>query len=151
VDAARQAFRRACETGLAGAPELTVVAADNWTRWTVSRQAWVETAEADNYLLRAAESLQRTQLAAAHRRDWLVALRGLGQEACYAAVRRGRSSDAVVRMERARAVLLSESLALAPQALARLPKPIRERYAAAVAAVTAAEQADAAGADRPAG
>lgn len=137
---ARRTFRRACRCGISSAPEMTVAAADNWIRWSVARHAWNETGEADNYLLTAAESLQRAQATHGHRRDWLVALRGLAQECGYAAVRRGRSTEAVVRLERARAVLLSEALDLAPRTLERLPADLRERYALASAALAAARQ-----------
>jgi tetratricopeptide (TPR) repeat protein len=140
VAIARRMFRRACRAGLSSAPEMTVAAADNWIRWSVARQAWKETGEADDYLLTAAESLQRAQATHGHRQDWLVALRGLAQECGYAAVRRGRSTEAVTRLERARAVLLSEALDLAPRTLERLPADLRERYSLASAALAAARQ-----------
>jgi len=144
VAAARRSFREACRAGLSPAPEMTVAAAGNWIRWAVSRGAWAEVGEADDFLLEAAQSLQRAQIAIEHRQEWLRPLRGLAQESMYAAARRGRRSEAVVRLERARAVLLTEALDLAPRTVARLTPELRDRYLAAVTGVAAAQQAVAA-------
>ena len=73
-----------------------------------------------------AQSLRR------HREAWLLASRGLAQEGAFALARQGRPEAAVVRLERGRAVLLSEELGLVPALLTRLPAPLRERYSDAV-------------------
>ena len=132
VDAARTALRQACASGLAVAPEMTVDAAHNWIRWAVRRSAWDEVGEADGHLLRAAEALHRAQSLRRHREAWLLASRGLAQEGAFALARQGRPEAAVVRLERGRAVLLSEELGLVPALLTRLPAPLRERYSDAV-------------------
>jgi hypothetical protein len=128
VVAARRTLRRACDSGLVIAPEMTVAAADNWVRWAVQRSAWDEVDEADGYLLRAAESLQRAQVLRRHQEAWLISVRGLAQEAAYACVRQGRPADAAARLERGRAVLLTEVLELLPRALDRLPDEVRARH-----------------------
>ncbi|MET9734625.1 hypothetical protein ABZZ79_29510 [Streptomyces sp. NPDC006458] len=138
VEAARTSFREACTTGLSIAPEMTLAAADNWIRWSVRRAAWDEAGEADRYLLRAAEALHRAQALRSHREAWLVASRGLAQEGAYALTRAGRPEAAAVRLERGRAVLLSEELGLVPALLGRLPDALQRRYTEAVRRVQSA-------------
>jgi tetratricopeptide (TPR) repeat protein len=132
IDTARAAFREACGTGLDIAPEMTVGAADNWIRWATRRAAWEEVGEADGYLLRAARALHEAQAVRRHREAWLVASHGLAHEGAYALARLGRAEAAAVRLERGRAVLLSEELALVPALLDRLPRQYQDRYTAAV-------------------
>ncbi|MEU7382356.1 hypothetical protein AB0A91_20640 [Streptomyces sp. NPDC042207] len=138
VAAARDALREACGAGLVVAPEMTVAAAGNWMRWAVRRSAWDEVGEADGYLLRAAEALHRAQSLRRHREAWLVASRGLVQESVYALAVTGRAADAAVRLERGRAVLLSEELGLVRVSSDRLPRPLRRRYAQALGRLDAA-------------
>ncbi|MFD7909343.1 hypothetical protein ACFV30_01250 [Streptomyces sp. NPDC059752] len=140
IAAARSTLRRACTSGLAVAPEMTVSAANNWIHWAVQRSAWDEVGEADGYLLRAAETLHRAQSLRRHHEAWLIAFRGLAQEAAYALAREGRAPDAAARLERGRAVLLTEVLRLVPAALDRLPGTLRHRYIEAVKQVEAAQQ-----------
>jgi len=128
---ARQTLRRACERGLEIAPEITVGAADNWIRWAVERSAWGEVREADEYLELAADMLQRAQSLRRHQQTWLIAARGLAQEAAYASVQAGHTADAVARLERGRAVLLADVLDLVPAAIQHLPADLRTRYLAA--------------------
>lgn len=141
VDAARTSLREACMTGLAIAPEMTVTAADNWMRWAARRSAWDEVGEADTYLLQAAEALHRAQDLRRHREAWLVASSGLAQEGAHALARQGRPEAAAVRLERGRAVLLSEELGLVPALLSRLPVPLQDRYTGAVRRVQEALKA----------
>ncbi|MFD0268822.1 hypothetical protein ACFVGY_19970 [Streptomyces sp. NPDC127106] len=140
VAAARRTLRRACTAGLLIAPEMTVHAADNWMRWAAQRSAWEDVGEADGYLLQAEDALRRAQSLRRHHEAWLAALRGLAQEAAYALVRRGRAEDAAARLERGRAVLLSEALDLVPAAVDRLPEDLRHRYTRAVRRVESARQ-----------
>ncbi|MFE7033607.1 hypothetical protein ACFU9Y_25140 [Streptomyces sp. NPDC057621] len=111
---------------------MTVDAAYNWIRWAVRRSAWDEVGEADGHLLRAAEVLHRAQSLRRHREAWLLASRGLAHEGAFALASQGRPEAAVVRLERGRAVLLSEELGLIPALLHRLPAPLRDRYSDAV-------------------
>lgn len=61
-----------------------------------------------------------------------MASRGRAADAAYAAVRISDLHGAVARMERARAVLLADSLGVVPAALARLPDAgLALRYAEA--------------------
>jgi tetratricopeptide (TPR) repeat protein len=138
VAAARDSLRKSCSAGLVTAPEMTVAAADNWMRWAVRRSAWDEVGEADGYLLRAAESLHRAQSLRRHREAWLVAWRGLTQESVYALATKGCATDAAVRLERGRAVQLSEELGLARAVSQRLPLPLRHRYTHALGRLEAA-------------
>lgn len=131
VAAARGAFREACRKGLDVAPEMAVGAADNWIRWAGRRAAWEEIGEADGYLLRAARALHEAQAVRRHREAWLVASHGLAHEGVHALVRLGQAEAAAVRLERGRAVLLSEELGLVPALLDRLPGPVQARYTAA--------------------
>jgi tetratricopeptide (TPR) repeat protein len=138
VAAARTSLREACRTGLAIAPEMTVAAADNWMRWAARRSAWDEASEADRYLLQAAEALHRAQSLRRHREAWLVASRGLAQEGAYALAKQGRPVAAAVRLERGRAVLLSEELGLVPALLSRMPGHLQDRYTKAAQRVQSA-------------
>lgn len=140
IDEARRTLRRACTAGLVIAPEMTVHAADNWMRWAVQRSAWEDVGEADGYLLRAVDTLRRAQTLRRHHEAWLAAFHGLAQEAAYALVRRGLVEDAAARLERGRAVLLSEALDLVPAAVERLPEGLRHRYTQAVQQVESARQ-----------
>ena len=132
VDAARVSFREACEAGLLVAPEMALAAAVNWVSWEVEKRAWPQVAIGDGYAVRAAEALHRSQALRRHRETWLMASRGLAADAAYAAVRISDLRGAVARMERARAVLLADSLDVVPAALARLPDAgLALRYAEA--------------------
>lgn len=132
IDAARVSFREACEEGLLLAPEMALAAAVNWVDWEVENRAWPQVATGDGYALRAAEALHRSQALRRHRESWLITSRGLAAAAAYGAVRTGHPRAAVARMERARAVLLADSLNVVPAALARLPDAdLARRYAAA--------------------
>jgi tetratricopeptide (TPR) repeat protein len=132
VDAARASFREACEAGLLAAPEMALAAAVNWVSWEVEKLAWPQVAIGDGYALRAAEALHRSQALRRHRETWLMASRGLAADAAYAVVRTSDLRGAVARMERARAVLLADSLDVVPAALARLPDAdLTRRYAVA--------------------
>ncbi|MFF9485494.1 hypothetical protein [Streptomyces sp. NPDC014676] len=132
IATARDSLRRSCDAGLVTAPEMTLAAAGNWMRWAVRRSAWDEAGEADGYLLRAAETLHLAQAVRRHREAWLVAWRGLTQESVYALAMKGRVPDAAVRLERGRAILLSEELGLARMSSQRLPEPLRDRYTRAL-------------------
>jgi len=132
IDAARVSFREACEAGLLVAPEMALAAAVNWVTWEVEKRAWPQVAIGDGYALRAAEALHRSQALRRHRETWLIASRGLAADAAYAAVRTSDLRGSVARMERARAVLLADSLDVVPAALARLPDAdLALRYAEA--------------------
>jgi hypothetical protein len=119
---------------------MTVHAADNWIRWAVQRSAWEEVGEADGYLLHATEALHKAQSVRRHHETWLLAFRGLAQEAAYALARRGRKADAALRLEQGRAVLLAEEFNLVPAALLRLPDTTRNRYLAAVERFESAQE-----------
>lgn len=132
IDAARASFREACEAGLVLEPEMALSAAVNWVEWEVEKRAWPQVAMGDGYAIRAAEALHRSQALRRHRESWLIASRGLAEEAAYAAVQTRDLRGAVARIERARAVLLADSLEVIPVALAHLPDAdLALRYAAA--------------------
>jgi tetratricopeptide (TPR) repeat protein len=130
IDAARATFREACQTGLLAAPEMALAAAGNWLAWEVDRKDWRHAVVADGYALRAADVLHRAQQRRADRETWLLESRGLAAEAAYATVRDGDLRAAVARLERARAILLSDNLDLVSAALAGLPdQALARRYA----------------------
>ena len=132
IDAARASFREACETGLLGAPEMALSAARSWLAWEVERRAWRHAVMADGYALRAAEGLHRSQHRRADRETWLLASRGLAAEAAYATAQNSDMRAAVARLERARAILLADDLALVSAALSSLPDAaLARRYAEA--------------------
>jgi hypothetical protein len=132
IDAARASFREACEAGLLLAPEMALSAAVNWVDWEIEKRAWPQVALGDGYAIRAAEALHRSQALRRHRESWLTASRDLAAAAAYAAAATSDLRGAVARIERARAVLLADSLDVVPVALARLPDPgLARRYAAA--------------------
>jgi hypothetical protein len=132
IDAARVSFREACEAGLLLAPEMALSAAVNWVDWEIEQRAWPQVVMADRYAIRAAEALHRSQTLRRHRQSWLMASRDLAAAAAYGAIQTSDLRGAVARIERARAVLLADSLDVVPVALARLPRPdLALRYAAA--------------------
>ena len=132
IDAARASFREACQTGLLAAPEMALAAAGNWLTWEVGRKDWRHAVVADGYALRAADGLHRTQQWRADRETWLLESRGLAAEAAYATAQNSDMRAAVARLERARAILLADDLALVSAALSSLPDAaLARRYAEA--------------------
>jgi len=130
IDAARASFREACQTGLLAAPEMALAAACSWPTSEVDRKARRRAIVADGYALRAADALHRAQQRRSDRETWLLVSRGLAAEAAYATVQDSDMHAAVARLERARALLLSDNLDLVSAALARLPdQALARRYA----------------------
>jgi hypothetical protein len=108
--AGREAFRSAASTGLAASPADAFAAAHNWSEWACDRRAWAEVAEAYGYGEQATRALFRAQLARADKESWLCDAQGLATDGAYAFVARSALRDAVLALERGRALLLSEAL-----------------------------------------
>jgi hypothetical protein len=108
--AGREAYRSAASTGLAASPAEAFAAAHNWSEWACDRRAWAEVAEAYGYGEQATRALFRAQLARADKESWLRDAQGLATDGAYAFVARSALRDAVLALERGRALLLSEAL-----------------------------------------
>jgi tetratricopeptide (TPR) repeat protein len=137
-----KAFRDACQLEAASS-QSRLKAARHWSAWGAERTAWAEVIEAYGYGLAAAQQLSRVQVTAGHREAWLHEGRGLIADAGCAFAALGRPTDAVLALERGRAVLLSDALQLLRADLRDLRKAgqgdLADQYVAAARRVAAVE------------
>jgi CHAT domain-containing protein len=138
-----QAFRETCRLSAAGSQSQRLLAARHWSAWAAERAAWAEVAEAYEHGLGAAQQLSMVQVMAGHRQAWLREGRGLIVDAACAFAALGRPADAVLALERGRAVLLSDTLQLLRADLYGLRESghgeLADRYVAAARRVSAVE------------
>ena len=106
LTAGREAYLSAASTGLRASPREAFAAAHNWSEWACDRRDWAEVAEAYTYGEQAMSALFRAQLARADKESWLRDAEGLVRDGAYAFVARARLRDAVIALERGRAMLL---------------------------------------------
>lgn len=133
-------YREACTEGLLVAPENTLVAAGAWAAWSTARGRRDQAAEAYDIGLSAAELLFRTQGSRAHKVTWISRTQHLPEAAALAMITAGRAWDAALALERGRALLLSEALALFAIDLSALRSDhpgLADEYTAAAAALHA--------------
>ena len=142
--AARDAYREAVRVGLLASPAEALAAAQNWSGSARDRRAWDEVAEACEAGQQAARTLFGTQLLRADKESWLRDAHGLTSDGAYALIARSRLPQAATVLERGRALLLSERLALDAADLGRLASrapPLAARFRAAAAEVRRLEAA----------
>ncbi|KHD08556.1 hypothetical protein PN36_19305 [Candidatus Thiomargarita nelsonii] len=104
-------YRKASETGLDIAIEISLGSARNWLIWAFTRQAWQEVEQAYNYAYKASEKLLKIQLLRDHKETWLKETQGIAAKAAYAFAKNHQLQQAVVALESGLARLLSEALA----------------------------------------
>jgi CHAT domain-containing protein/tetratricopeptide (TPR) repeat protein len=108
--AAVEMWRSACADSDSKSSAGVLKAAFNWSRAALGWRDWPMAAEACEIGLAATERLFRTQVLRENKALWLEEANGLPVRAAYALAKLGRLQQAVVTMERGRAVLLSEAL-----------------------------------------
>ena len=102
----RQSTRGALDLGA----EQALRSALLWGGWAFSRRAWEEAIEAYDLGQKASERLVRIQLLRSTKELWLGEAQALAAHAAYALAKNGNLQQAVVALERGRALLLTEVL-----------------------------------------
>jgi CHAT domain-containing protein/tetratricopeptide (TPR) repeat protein len=120
LETAIEAYLSACRLGLETNIELALRAAFDWATWAAARGSWEEAAQAYQYGLAASDRLVRTQLARGRKEMWLRSAQELPTRAAFALAKADRLDEAVLTVERGRALLLSEHLERSRAALAGL-------------------------------
>lgn len=108
--AAAEHSRAAARQGLAGLPEVAVIAGFNWSHMASRLGRWDEAAEGGEAALRGLQTLVSSQLTRPHQESWLTALGGVAADTAYAHAARGRGEAAVAALEQGRSLLLTEVL-----------------------------------------
>jgi len=103
-------YRRACCEAAKESPNVALAASRNWARSATARAAWGEATEASRYAVEATEDLFRRQYARADQEAWLELATPVPAMAAYAIARAGYPEEAVLALERTRALLLSDAL-----------------------------------------
>lgn len=109
-EAAKEAYRRACELGIELHPESAVLSAWAWAGWAAERNNWGEAVDATTYGLQASKLLHRAQLLRQDKEHSLMASRGMFTLAALARARQGDLRGSVLALELGRARLLTEAL-----------------------------------------
>lgn len=105
-----EAYRAGCTTGLASQPGPSLVMATEWAERAFEEGVWSEAAEACGLAFQAMTGLFEAQFGREHKERWLRAAQGFPARAAYALARQDAPRDAVVALERGRALQLSEVL-----------------------------------------
>jgi hypothetical protein len=105
-----EAYRNACVAGLTSNPGVALSAGQLWGQWAVRRGALVEADEAFTRATAAAHAVYRSQRSDEHVAVWLGQATELAASYAYTLARLTRVEDAVVTLERGRALLLSGAL-----------------------------------------
>lgn len=105
-----EAYRTGCTAGLATQPGPALVTAAAWAEWAFEEGVWSEAAEACGLASQAMAGLFEAQFGRGHKERWLRAAQGFPARAAYALAQEGAPRDAVVALERGRALQLSEVL-----------------------------------------
>ncbi|WP_158801180.1 CHAT domain-containing protein [Streptomyces sp. NRRL S-37] len=105
-------FRRLCTTTEVTDPRVSRVASVEWAHWAAGRGAWEEAAEASRAATEVLNELVRLQVSRGLRNRVIRQNRDFGAFAAYALTRAGDYEAAVMAVETARAVSLSEALQL---------------------------------------
>ncbi|WP_162637660.1 CHAT domain-containing protein [Streptomyces qinglanensis] len=105
-------FRRLCTTTEMTAPQIKRAASVEWARWAAGRGAWEEAAEASRAATEVLGELVRLQVSRGLRNRVIGQNPDFGAFAAYALTRSGDCQAAVMAVETARAVSLSEALQL---------------------------------------
>ncbi|MFD1545076.1 hypothetical protein [Nonomuraea guangzhouensis] len=141
LDEGVQVLRHACQLGLKADPDVTLGVCRPWGGWAEHRGEHAEAAEAFSWGMRAAHQLFQAQLLRSHRENWLGSTADVHVRAAWNHLARSpqHRGDAVLALERGRALLLSESLRFRDSALDALAegphRDLAERFGRAVARV----------------
>jgi len=111
LERAIEAYRSSSEQGLTSNIQNTLHSARTWGRWAAQRGAWSEAATAYHFALEALDLGYQAQPSQGNKEMWLTEGQEVPAEAAYATAMTGRVVDAVLALERGRAVLLSEGIA----------------------------------------
>lgn len=109
-DAAVAAFRSACHAGTRAEPTMTLIAAEEWGMWAGHRERWAEAAEAFQFGLGSAQALYRGQTSLDRKQERLEDAKAMPVHAAYALSKSGDYEEAVLSLEQALAIELSETL-----------------------------------------
>jgi CHAT domain-containing protein/tetratricopeptide (TPR) repeat protein len=138
-------WRSACADADSKSSAGVLKAAYNWSQAALGWRDWPLAVEACEIGLAAVERLLQTQMLREHKGLWLEEANGLHATAAYALAKLGRPQQAVVTLDRGRAVLLSEALDRGGHGLEGLAglghDELRTRFHRAVARVTELESA----------
>jgi CHAT domain-containing protein len=110
IEKAADGFRFACRKGSEINLTTVLEAAQDWSSWAMTRQAWPEVAEASQHGLRALHELASRQLLREDKETPIHDAQGMAARGAYALLRCGADRDAVVALETGRALVLSEVL-----------------------------------------
>jgi CHAT domain-containing protein len=110
MQAAREAYRRACAIGAAANPGVALASGQQWGEWAASRQAYAEADEAYQVATAAAATLYAGQSSSEHTEVWLGEATTLAARHAWVKVHLGHADQAVVTLDRGRAYVLSEAL-----------------------------------------
>ena len=112
LDRGRAALQSAYQEGVNGDVRWALAAALTLGRWAVEREEWTEAAQAFDDAMRTANRYLDVQLRRASVEAALVQLGAAAPEAAEVLSHVGRLADAVLAVERGRAVVLSRALEL---------------------------------------
>ncbi|MEW2400062.1 CHAT domain-containing tetratricopeptide repeat protein [Streptomyces sp. NPDC046862] len=130
-------FRRLCTTTEMTDPRVKRAASVEWARWAAGRGAWEEAAEASRAATEVLGELVRLQVSRGLRNRVIGQNPDFGAFAAYALTRSGDHEAAVMAVETARAVSLSEALQLGSADISWLSEhgqhDLAERFEAAAA------------------
>jgi tetratricopeptide (TPR) repeat protein len=110
AERATASLRDACLRGAETDPRTVLIAAQDWGAWAGERQAWQEAAEAYRYGLDAVRRLIGAEASRADKETWLRGTRKVATGLAAALSMSHAPRDAVVALERGRAMLLAEML-----------------------------------------
>jgi tetratricopeptide (TPR) repeat protein len=126
------AYRRGCSEPDESAPLTDLNMAQRWARWAAERDSWPEAADAYKSALSATRRLFRLRLGRPAGELWLVTASAVPSEAAYALAKAGDMEGAALAVDRARALVLSETLARDRADLEHLAQQghehLRDRY-----------------------
>jgi len=125
----RALYRRTCAIAAQTSPDTHLAAARSWARWAERRGSWGEAAGAYRQATAAVRALVELQLLLPQKHQWLRGSRDLTVRSAYAHLRAGQTRQAVLEVERGRALQLSEVLEHAALArfAARAGSPLADR------------------------
>jgi CHAT domain-containing protein len=103
-------LRLACEVGADQRVFVVLQAAREWGNWAIERSSWAEAAEAYSHGLSSIGQLVPLQIVRATKETWLREAQQIPRRLAFALAKLGKAADAVVALEKGRALLLSESL-----------------------------------------
>ncbi|WP_200309054.1 hypothetical protein [Streptomyces adelaidensis] len=139
-----RAYREGCRLAAPDNVPVRLVAGRAWGAWAARREAHEEAAEAFDHAVDAVDVLVRTQLTRPTAEIWLARATEVAAEAAHAHAAAGAPAQAVLRLERGRARLLTAALRTGDTDLRRLrgtDPDLAERFRRAAARLHGLEHA----------